>query len=176
MLLKEKRVGNKGITVSIIIILFLGFLAVAFGQNADVHEAVAKSEVQELETSQVLKPAFSEYKGISIGTTEAELLERIGTKPAFESKDDYFYIFSAVESAQFVLDEERKVRVISIIYSGNDSNAPMYGDVLGSGVDIKMTKDGNVYNLVNYPDAGFWVAYYKSTGDNAMVTITIQKL
>ena len=65
---------------------------------------------------------------------------------------------------------------MSVTYSGNDSNAPTYEDLFGKDVAIKMTPDGKVYNLVNYPEAGFWVAYYKSPGENAMVTITIQKL
>ena len=176
-MIRERNAGvPQIITIAIVIMLALWLIAIAFGQDAVVQDGIAKSQIRELETGQVLKPVFTEYKGISIGTTEAELLERIDTKPTFESKDDYFYIFSEAESAQFVLDAERSVKVISLIYSGNDSNAPTYEDVFGKNVAIKMMGDGKIYNLVNYPEAGFWIAYYKSTGDNEMVTVTIQKL
>lgn len=176
-MIRERNAGvPQIITIAIVIMLVLWLVSRAIGQDAIAQEEIAKSQIQELEKSQVLKPVFTEYKGISIGTTENELLERIDTKPTFESKDDYFYVFSEAESAQFLLDAERKVKVMSITYSGSDSNAPTYADVFGRDVAIKMTPDGKVYNLVNYPEAGFWVAYHKLTGDSPMVTITIQKL
>lgn len=175
-MIRERNAGVPQIITIAIIIMFVLWLVSGALQVATVNDGVAKSQILELEASQVLTPVFTEYKGISIGTNEAELLERIDSQPTLESKDDYFYVFSEEESAQFVVDAERKVKVISITYSGNDSNAPTYEDVFGKDVAIKMTEDGNVYNIVNYPDAGFWCAYYRSSGDNAMVTITIQRL
>lgn len=173
---RERRISPDGIIIAVIVILFLWLVSVLYGQNAVVQDGIARSKVQKLEADQVLKSAFSEYRGIAIGTTEVELLERIETKPTFESKDDYVFVFSDDESAQFLLDEGRKVKVISVTYSGDDSRAPTYGEVFGIDAPIKMTPEGKVYNLVNYPEAGFWVAYYKSTGEYAIVSITIQKL
>lgn len=176
-MIRERNAGvPQIITIAIVIMFVLWLVSRVFGQVATVNDRVAKSQIQELEASQVLTPVFTEYKGIAIGTSEAELLERIDTKPTFESIDDYFFVFSEAESAQFLLDAERKVKLISVTYSGNDSNAPTYEEVFGKNVAIKLTEDGKVYNLVNYPEAGFWVAYYKSTGDYPMVTITVQKL
>lgn len=163
------------ISIGIIVMFVLWLVATAFGQDATVQDRISRPKVQE-PTSEVLKPVFSVYRGIAIGTTEAELLERIDTKPTLESKDDYFYVFSEAESAQFLLDAERKVKAMSITYSGNNSTAPTYESVFGTDVAIKLTEGGKVYNLVNYPEAGFWVAYYKSTGDSQMITVTIQKL
>lgn len=176
-MIRERSTGVPHIiTIAIIVMLVLWLVATAFGQGTAAQDGIAASQTQELETTRDLKPVFSEYKGISIGTTEAELLERIDTKPTFESKDDYFFVFSEGESAQFFLDPDRKVKVMSVTYSGKNSNAPTYEDVFGKDATIKLTQEGKVYNLVNYADAGFWVAYYKSTGDFPMVTITIQKL
>lgn len=177
MLLREKSFTQPYIiTVSVIVMLVLWFVATAIGQSPIPQNGNAKSEIQDTEMSQVLKPVFYEYRGITIGTPEAELLERIDTKPRYESEDDYLYVFSEAQAAQFLLDVERKVKMISIKYSGNDPDAPTYEDVFGRDVAIKTTADGKVHNLVNYPEAGFWVDYYKSTGDSAVVTITIQKL
>jgi hypothetical protein len=176
-MIRERTIGVPHIvTIGIIVMLVLWLVATALGQGAAAQAGIARSQKQELETTQDLKPVFFEYKGISIGTTEAELLEKIDTKPTYESRDDYFYVFSEAESAQFLLDAERKVKVMSVTFSGNDSNAPTYEDVFGKSVAVKMTEDGKVYNLINYPQAGFWVAYYKATGDDPMVTITVQKL
>lgn len=176
-MIRQRSIGVPHIiTIGIIVMLVLWLVATAFGQGAAAQDGIATSQTQELETSQDLKPVFSEYKGIAIGTTEAELLERLESKPTLESKDDYFFVFSEAESAQFLLGPDRKVKVMSVTYSGNDSNAPTYEDVFGKDVAIKMTPDGKIYNLVNYPESGFWVAYYKSMGDQAMVTITVQKL
>ena len=110
-------------------------------------------------------------------TTEAELVERINTKPTFDSEDDYFYVFSDAESAQFLLDDQRKVKGISITYSGYDHSAlPTYEDVFGKDAIPKVMTDGKVYDLVNYYDEGFWVGYYGSAGGTPLVIVTIQKL
>ena len=177
MLLREKSVGRPYIiTVGVIVMLLVWFVARAFPQSTVVQNEIAKSELQGTERSQALKPVFYEYRGITIGTPEAELLEKIDTKPRYKSEDDYFYVFSEAESAQFLLDAERKVQSISITYLDSDSGAPTYENVFGKDVAIRMTADGSVHNLVNYAEAGFWVAYYKSMGDSATVTIAIQKL
>ena len=176
MFRKEKHGLGPIVTVGTVILLLLLIVALAFGQRAVIRDDVARSENEALETRQVLEPVFSNYRGIGIGTTEAELLERINTSPRFQSEDDYVYVFSDSESAQFLLDEERKVKMISIGYFGDLSNAPTYQDVFGLVGEINKTADGKVYNLVNYPNAGYWIAYYKSTADQPIVTITIQKL
>jgi hypothetical protein len=170
---KEKIVSPHIATAGIIVMLALWFAALSFGQSGFVQDATARSGIQEPETSQVMEPAFSDYRGISIGTTEAELLERINIKPVFESEDDFVYVFSDTESAQFLLDSDRRVTVMSIKYG--HANAPSYEDVFGKNVPLRTTPDGNVYNLVSYPDAGFWVAYYRSYGTQ-LVTLMVQKL
>ena len=104
-MIRERNAGvPQIITIAIVIMLVLWLVSRAFGQDAIVQDRIAKTQIQEQETSQVLNPVFTEYKGISIGTTEADLLERIDTKPTSESKDDYFYVFSDAESAQVLLE------------------------------------------------------------------------
>jgi hypothetical protein len=165
------------ITVSLIAMLSLWIEIRTFAQtNTIAQSQIARSEVQKVEGEAASEPAFSAYRGISIGTSADEVRERIDEKPLYEDEDGYFYVFSDEESAQFVLGDDRNVKLMSITYSGKNSNAPTYEDVFGKDIPLKTNRDGNVYNLVDYPEAGFWVAYYSSTGNNPIVTITIQKL
>jgi hypothetical protein len=51
---------------------------------------------------------------------------------------------------------------------------PTCKDVLGSEAEKK--DDGSVYKLVRYPKAGYWVSYSRTAGNDATVTITMQKI
>jgi len=172
MSLREKRKGAVTIIpVAMAVILMLMLLSTAFGQSAVGRDAVAGPE----NVGQT-RSVFTNYRGIVLGTTADELLAGIESKPTFESVDDYFYIFSEAESAQFILDADRKVKLISITYYGDNPDAPTYADVFGEDVEVKMSPDGNIYNVVTYPDAGHWISYYRAEGAGRIVAVIIQKL
>jgi len=169
----------------------LGFLAAmvflatvtSFGQTANpdaTSDAVSQTEVKkdsvEAVKPAVLQPVFTEYKGITIGMTADAVLEKIDKKPKIEDKDGFYYVFSDDEAMQIVLDENKKVKVISIIYAGGNSNTPTYEAVFGKDVPLEQGADGRVYKLIRYPESGYWVAYSSGAGDKPTVTVTIQKL
>jgi hypothetical protein len=44
------------------------------------------------------------------------------------------------------------------------------------GVELIAKPNGSMYQLVRYPDAGYWVSYNRTAGDKPIVTITMQKM
>lgn len=178
MLAKGGKFGLRYIiTIGLIVLLLLWLAARTFGQSdIELQKQVTNFSVQTPEESPQSEPVFSDYKGIKIGTHEDELLTLLDIKPRFVDKDGYFFILAKGESAQFVLDANRNVKIISLTYSGKDSPAPTYEQVFGADVPVKQTAPGKVFNLVNYPDAGFWVSFFSSMGENPTTTITMQKL
>jgi hypothetical protein len=162
------------------VVFILGLIcclsAVSFGQtDATAQNEIKKDVVKEVKPA-VLQPVFTEYKGITIGLTADEVRDKINKKPKIEDKDGFYYVFSDNEAMQIVLDENKKVKVISIIYSGENSGAPTYEAVFGKDVPFEKNPDGRVYKLIRYPESGYWVAYSSSAGENSTITVTIQKL
>ncbi len=120
-----------------------------------------------------LKPVMVEYKSIAIGTPANEVRHKLG-KAEIDENNGLFYRFSNDEFVQIRLDSDHNVRLIAITYSGK--NAPKAADVFGAGVKIEPRPDGSIYQLVQYPKAGFWVAYSQSAGTNPTTTVTLQKM
>ncbi len=123
----------------------------------------------------VLQPVMTDYKGIKIGMTADEVRDKLDAKPKVADKDGFYYVFSDDESAQITLDKNKKVRVISVTYSGKDA-APKYEDVFGKDISLAEKPSGRIYNLVRYPEAGYWVAYNRSAGNSPTTTVTMQKM
>lgn len=118
-------------------------------------------------------PVATIYKDVKIGTAAGEVKQLLG-KPKIDDDDGFFYDKGA-EIVQIRLDGDKKVRLLSVTYSGDISKAPKYSDIFGSDpADAK--PDGSVYRLVRYPDAGYWVSYSRTAGDRPSVTVTMQKL
>jgi len=84
-----------------------------------------------------------------------------------------FFVFSDSESAQVFYDQDGKVTAISLDYVGKNGSPPTPIEVLGE--DLQAKPDGSMYQLKQYPSAGYWVAYNRTAGDDPRVTITIQK-
>jgi hypothetical protein len=121
-------------------------------------------------------PVLQDYKGIKIGMTEDEVRDKLG-KPKVSDQTGYFYVFSDEEQAQVGFDAEQKVNMIAVFYAAEHENKPQYRDVFGADAAAAHQKDdGSIYNVVNYPQAGYWVAYSRLAGDKAMVTVTMQKM
>jgi hypothetical protein len=120
-----------------------------------------------------IKPVYSGYKGISIGTKIDDARTKLGTPKDKSDAQDY-YVFSDNETAQVLYDNDHSVRVISINYIGKLQSVPTPKDVFG--IDVPPNADGSVNKMVKYPKAGYWISYYKTGGDDPMVVITMQKM
>lgn len=121
----------------------------------------------------VVEPVFKDYRSVIIGMDASEARSKLGDKDAKGKTDDFFRI-SDNEMVQLYYDAAGKVRAISIIYTGKNSNAPQAKDVLGE--TIEPGSDGRVYKLIRYPQARYWVAYNRTAGDSPVVTVTMQRM
>ena len=185
MIHQEKK---NSLTSFFVVLAFIGALialatVTSFGQTVSSEAtptAVSQNELDKKAALEVkpavLQPVFTEYRGIAVGMTADEVREKIGRKPKIEDKDGFYYVFSDSESLQVVLDENKKVKIISIIYTEGNANAPTYEAVFGKSVPLEPAADGRVYKLIRYPESGFWVAYSSGAGDKPTVTVTIQKM
>jgi hypothetical protein len=115
---------------------------------------------------------FSGYKDVTIGMPAAEVREKLGS-PKEKSDTVDLYIFSDDESAQFYY-QEGKVTAIMITYAGDLNKAPTPKAVFGE--DAEANTEGGIFKMVRYPKAGFWISYNRTTGDDAIVTIAMQKI
>lgn len=121
---------------------------------------------------QAAEPLYTDYRGVSVGMSVAEAREKLGA-PKSKGKQQDFFVFSQTESAQVVY-LDGKVRTVSVDYVGADSGAPTPMEVLG--VEITPKKNGTIYKLVRYPDAGYWVAYSRTAGKKPIVSVTMRKI
>lgn len=117
-------------------------------------------------------PVFTDYRGVRIGMTAEEVRSKLDGIKKGDRQD--FLVFSERESAQIYYDDQGKVMAISIDYFGDNSNAPTPDAVLGAALQAKA--DGSMYQLNRYPEAGYWVSYNRTAGDEPIVTITMQKM
>lgn len=120
-----------------------------------------------------LKPVYSAYRGVSIGTKADDARTKLGS-PKDKSDTQDYYVFSDNESAQVLYDNDHTVRVISINYLGKLEAAPAPKDVFGA--NVTANSDGSINKMVKYPKAGYWISYYKTGGDDPMIVLTIQKM
>lgn len=119
---------------------------------------------------------MSEFRGIKIGMAKDDVKKAIDKDPVVSDDSGFYYVFSDTESAQISLDSDKKVRAIAVMYSAVDASTPKLADVLGADATVKPAEDGQVYDMVRYPDAGYWISYNRSGGDSPRVTIMIQKI
>jgi hypothetical protein len=142
--------------------LMLAALAFALPASAAQNGAGAAKEKEE--------PPFHEYKGVRIGMTADEARKKLGD-PTDKGDTQDFYAVGDKETVQVFYDAQKKVHALSIIYMGG--GAPDAKAVLGTEVEAR--PDGSMHRRVDYPKAGFWVAYSRTGGDSPLVTITMQK-
>lgn len=173
------RIGTRLAAQTTLAALMIFWLtAGVFGQT---DEAVARNnsapvEKQAVEKKAVLMPLVNDLKGIKLGMTAEEVKDQLG-KAKVADDTGFYYIFSDDESMQIALDGDKKVRMVAAIYNGDEAKAPKYEDVFGSDAAVEKQPDGKIYKIVQYPDAGFWVAYNRMmVGDEPMITVTMQKI
>lgn len=158
--------------------MWIAFFAIVLANVAtnDGYQDPAKTTrgtAEQVEAARTTGPAFTEYRGARIGMTATEVREKLG-KPRSKDKTQDLFVFGENESAQIFYDAQEKVYAISIDFTGKSNDAPTAKDVLGEEITAKA--DGSMYQLKQYQDAGYWLSYNRTSGDEPQVTITMQKL
>lgn len=120
-------------------------------------------------------PVWQNYKGVAIGMTAAEAIEKLGA-PTSENEGGLFYMFTEFETVQVLFDADKKVRTVSVIYTSEYPNPPKFADIFGKTAEDDSKPDGSIFKMVRYEDAGYWVSYNRMAGEQAMVIVVIQKL
>ena len=158
-------------------LVFWVFAATGNAQTTGETMPVTAQNQQTVETkpAPALMPVLNNYKEIKIGTTAEEVRDKLG-KAKIDDKDGFFYEISDDEFAQIRVDKDQKVRLISSTYTDDNKNTPKYTDVFGADAVAPAKPDGSIYNLINYPESGYWVAYSRTAGDKPTVTVTMQKM
>ena len=118
------------------------------------------------------EPPFHDYKGVKIGMTADEARKLLGVPTDKDDKQD-FYSFNDKESCQVYYDDTKKVFAVSVTYLATDA-APAPKTVLGSDADAK--QDGSLYKMIRFPKVGYWVSYTRTSGNDPMTIIAMQKI
>lgn len=162
---------------AIIAVLTVAFVLAGNAQT----EGQAAANVPAVQTagadqSDVNKPVLTNYKDVKIGSTADQVREKLG-KAKIDDNDGFYYEIGDGEFAQIRVDEDKKVRFLSVTYSKENKSVPEYSDIFGAQFTVAPAKpDGSVYELVRYPHAGYWVAYSRTAGNDPSVTVTMQKM
>lgn len=160
------------LVLPVMVLTLAASIANAQTTSAPAQKEVAKVTTGSSTTSPANVPVFKNYRGVAIGMAADEVRSKLKNLKDGGAGQDFF-VFSEHESAQIYYDDKKKVRAISIDYLGNDSNAPSPDSVLG--IALQPKPDGSMYQLNRYADAGYWVSYNRTAGDEPIVTITMQK-
>ena len=167
----ERRIARLLPLSSLPVALFLLCAPDALGQKATT--AAANRAPATAADDDKNQPPYHEYKGIRIGMTADEARKKLGEPADKGDKQDFYSFADGNEMAQIFYDAEKKVSAVSVIYMGGGGGIPTAKAVFGDEIEAK--PDGSSYRKVDYPKAGFWVAYSRTAGDSPMVTVTMQK-
>ena len=119
------------------------------------------------------EPLYREYKGVKLGMSANDVRQKLG-KPKDAGKEQDFFVFSDRERARVYYDDKGNASAIITTYIGKSGNAPAPETVLGAPLDPKA--DGSMYRMVQYPKAGCWIAYSRTSGDEPLTMVTMQKM
>ena len=150
----------------------------AFAQGAPPEPAQQPSETsapaptQPQAATPADEPLYAEFKGLKLGASRDEARKRLGN-PQEKDKAQDFFVFSDRERARVYYDDQGSVSAIIVTYIGKSADAPTPKAILGSEIEAK--QDGSMYKMVNYPKAGYWVAYSRTAGDEPLTIITMQR-
>jgi hypothetical protein len=131
-----------------------------------------KARVTTTGTSVGQQPLYTDYRGVKLGMTAAEVRAILG-EPVLKDEALYYFVFSDTVTAQVAYDADHKVKAISVDYAGG-AGAPDYRSVIGAG--LKTAEDGSAFGMVRYEANGFWVSYSRTAPPLSIVTVTIQKI
>ena len=117
-----------------------------------------------------------EIKGVKIGMTADEAIDKLG-KPMSRDAAGMYFELSNGQAMQLALDDKKHVATLSMIYNGKKAGAPDFAEVFGKAVEPDENENGTIFKRVRYSDLGIWVAYSRiGDKDNPMTTVTIQKI
>lgn len=119
------------------------------------------------------QPAFHELRGVHIGMLADEARKKLGT-PRDKSAEQDFYVFNDNEALQVYYDKSGAVITLSVDFMSGANGVPTSKDVFGSESEAKA--DGSIFKRVDYPKAGYWISYSRTSGNDSTTTITIQKI
>jgi hypothetical protein len=71
-------------------------------------------------------------------------------------------------------DGDGAVAAVSIEFEGVKEAAPRPEEVLGKSVEA--STDGSIYDRVRRPEDGYWICCSRTSGNNPVVTITVQRI
>jgi len=177
----QRKFIESGLLILMLVTLFLLSSLSATAQeltnSQPTHDEIASGErapmKQPSETAITAAPVYQDFMGVTLGMSADEVRAKLGHLKSKGERQDFF-VFSESQWAQTVYDDKGKLTVISVDYIGKDSSAPQPESVLGEAVKVK--QDGSIYHLKRYPEAGYWVAYSRTAGDNPTVTVNMQKM
>ena len=118
------------------------------------------------------KPAYRDYKGVSIGLTADECRAKLGD-PTDKGDTQDFYSVNDKQTVQVYYGPDKKVSAVVVTYL-DPSGAPPPKSIFGSDVEAK--PDGSMHRLERYPKAGFWLSYSRTAGDSPLVVVTLSKI
>jgi hypothetical protein len=118
-------------------------------------------------------PLYQEFRGVRLGMTAEEVRAQLG-KPKDKGDEMDYFEFDDAHRARVYYDADAKAEAIIATYVGDESGAPKPEAILGT--SIEMAEDGSGSKKVDYPAAGYWVAYSRTAGEVGFVTITMKRL
>jgi hypothetical protein len=166
------RVSPKLFSSRIIRLAFLFAGALIFMALAPVALRAQRAK-DALDSDADKRPAFSDFKGVSIGMRVDEARKKLGN-PREKGAEQDFYMFGDNQAVEVYYDKDGAVNAISIDFMSGAHEIPSCKDVLGAEAEKK--PDGSVYKLIRYPKVGYWVSYSRTAGAENTVTITMQKI
>ncbi|HKO59616.1 MAG TPA: hypothetical protein VJV03_00520 [Pyrinomonadaceae bacterium] len=178
----QRKFIESGLLVLLLISLFVLASAPAAGQQPAATPATDNviSKNTPAETKQPVQPAaavvapvYKDFMGVTLGMAADDIRSKLGHLKNKSDRQDFF-VFSETQTAQIVYDEKGHATIISVDYLSKDGNAPSPESVLGEPAQAK--PDGSIYQRKRYPEAGYWIAYSRTAGDNPVITVTMQKI
>ncbi|HJR08135.1 MAG TPA: hypothetical protein VJ842_12815 [Pyrinomonadaceae bacterium] len=151
----------------------MSVIPVCSAQQPVQNQQPAVPVVATQESAAAVAPLYKEYKGVHLGMSADEVRQKLG-KPEETGKEQDLFVFSDTERSRVYYDSAKKATAIISTFIGKASNAPTPEAVLGTTIEAK--SDGTLYKLVQYPEAGYWVAYSRTAGNEPLTIITMQAM
>ena len=119
------------------------------------------------------KPAYRDYKGVTIGMPADEARAKLGA-PTDKSDTQDFYNVSEKQTVQLYYGADKKVSAVVVTYLDAGAGAPALKSIFGTDAEAK--PDGSVHRMERYPKAGVWLSYSRTAGDSPLVVVTLSKI
>ena len=163
--------GHKNIFIYFTIVIFSTLMLTVL--TKDVGSRTLSSLPQPIPSVTPDIPPFKNYKGVEIGMKTEVVRQKLGDPKESTDTDDSFKVTDH-ELAQVYYDADHKVTAITITYDKNLENAPTPKAVFGEDGEVK--PDGGIFKMMRFPEAGFFISYTKTGGDDPIIMIAIQKI